>query len=185
MAGPAAIDESGTTVEWALAIEKWIEAARPVLLRTAGSYNSIIEYGELGKEVQAATGITTKKLVQHWVGDVAFAAGRPGEPLLSSLVVDKESHHVGAGYAAAVLATYGREPQEDLQMDAAEERLKCYIQFGAEIPEGGGVPTLPKKALDLKRKAARKAFAEAPRKFCPVHHIQLPRSGQCDECEGS
>ncbi|HEX3794743.1 MAG TPA: hypothetical protein VHV57_09610 [Acidimicrobiales bacterium] len=183
MATAGTFDGEGNKVDRAIAMNAWIEAARPELEQVAKTYNAVIEYGDLAAKVQGATGFVTKQLVHYWVGDVALGCCRPDEPLLSSLVVDKGNKHVGAGYSEAVTKYQDREPKEDLQMDAAEERLKCYIHFGAELPANGGVPTLPKEVVVARSKAARKAFDEAPRKYCPIHHIQLPRTGKCYDCD--
>ena len=52
-------------------------------------------------------------------------------------------HEVGSGYKSAVLLVYGLGADvSDLQMHAAEERLKCYRYLGAKIPPYGGKPVL-------------------------------------------
>ena len=109
--------------------------------RSRPTYNGWITYGQLAAAVQERTGIYTTQLVQNWAGELAFKCCRPGEPLVCSLVVSVEGL-VGSGYEGAVIARYGGSAPADLQMNAAEERLKCYRFFGAELPEDGGRRTL-------------------------------------------
>jgi hypothetical protein len=160
----------------------WIKAARPVLEDAARTYNGRITYGELASRVQEATGIFTNQLVHYWAGVLAFNCCRPGEPLLCSLVVDAEGQ-VGSGYEDAVVTTYGGPPPKDLQMNSAEERLKCYRYFGADLPADGGQPTLTPQVARQRLQASSRARTQALRPVCPIHHLQLPMSGQCDLCE--
>lgn len=180
MTVPGTHDLNGAAVEWQSAMAAWVSAARPVLLRLASSYGSWITYGDLAKEVQDVTGIFTRKLIQYWVGEVAFGASRPDEPLLSSLVVSSE-HLVGDGYLEAVRALYGPPDPADLQEHAAAERLKCYQHFGADLPAGGGQLLFPPKLA--RRRSATRRQDLASRPSCPIHHLILPLSGQCDLCE--
>jgi hypothetical protein len=161
---------------------EWIKAARPVLERVAGKYNARITYGELTAEVQERTGITTTQPGHYWAGQLAFECCRPGEPLLSSLVVNGQGL-VGSGYEGAVVATYGQPAPADLQMHSAEERLKCYRQFGAELPADGGRPTLTPQVARQRLQSATAARLAVPRSVCPVHNLQLPMTGQCDMCD--
>jgi hypothetical protein len=98
--------------------------------------------------------------------------------LLSSLCVHGDGT-IGDGYAEAVIENYGFAPA-DIEMHAAEERLRCYQFFGADLPPGGGVPALTPQV------AARRAWAAGqrpqPQNLCPSCHIALPVSGICDDC---
>lgn len=178
MTEPGTHDASGAAVPWPRALRVWGQAARPILERTARSYHSWITYGDLADQVQAGTGIRTRKLIHYWVGEVAYAACRSDEPILSSLVVDS-SHRVGEGYLKAVLDRYGPPPPDDLQWHAAEERLKCHKFFGAVLPSDGGQPLLPPR--EAKRVQAVRA-RPLIRQTCPTCHLLLPLSGQCDIC---
>jgi hypothetical protein len=159
----------------------WTEAARPVLERVARKYNARITYGELTTEVQETTGISTTQPGHYWAGQLAFNCSQPGEPLLSSLVVNGQGL-VGTGYEGAVVATYGEPAPDDLQMHSAEERLKCHQFFGAELPANGGRPTLTPQVARQRLKTAAAARSAIPRSVCPVHNLQLPLTGQCDIC---
>ena len=175
-------DDSGNEVPVKLARAAWVSAARPLLERTARTYNATITYGDLAREVQETTGITTKQLIHYSIGEIAFECQRPDEPMLSSLVVSAEET-VGPGYEWAIHQVYGDLPIEDLQLHAAEERLKCYRYFGATLPRDGGVPTLTPKVADRRRRArSRGRASEQSTKYCPNCHLALPASGQCDMC---
>jgi hypothetical protein len=51
----------------------WQQAARPIIESVARFYDETTTYGDLGKRVQAETGIHTKSLLQNWIGDVLWA----------------------------------------------------------------------------------------------------------------
>jgi hypothetical protein len=73
------------------ALEAWVVYARPALERTAKTYHATITYKELAETVQEESGIRTRRLLQHWIGDVLGTVARDshakGEPLLSALCV--------------------------------------------------------------------------------------------------
>lgn len=166
--------------------EEWARAAREVLLDAARHYRSVVTYGGLAAEVQRRTGITTRQLMQHWIGDVlgrvSAECARRGEPLLSSLCVTAEGS-VGPGYVKAVRDAYGEEP-EDLDDHAAHERLACHRHFEApDLPPDGGGPALTRKLAASRERAARQS-TPTPRTTatCPTCHLQLPATGVCDDC---
>jgi len=104
-------------------------------------------------------------------------------PQLSALCV-KEDGTVGEGYRHA--ASVGRETDavglDELDDHAAKMRLECYRYYGAELPLGGGEPTLTpraKAARDWKKAQAK--MAEPP-KVCPTCFTVLPMTGICDNC---
>jgi hypothetical protein len=180
---PGTHDALGNAVEMVRAKALWAAAARPILERVASMYGEYITYGTLAEEVQERAQVWTRQLIHYWVGEVAYMVHKDGEPLLSSLVVDAQ-HEVGSGYKSAVLAVYGPSADtDDLQMHAANERLKCYKYFGATLPADGGKPMLPKKAAQKRASVARTRRAATQPKYCPTCHIQLPASGQCDRCD--
>ena len=163
----------------------WAEAARSVLLDVAVRYHAVVTYKELAAQVQYRTGIRTKQLMQHWIGDVlgrvSAECNRRGEPLLSSLCVNAEGG-VGDGYGIAVHAASGQAPG-DLDDHAASERLKCYRYFhAADLPKDGGVPALAPQ-LAASRERSRKAKQSArPIPTCPTCFTELPATGICDYC---
>ena len=179
-------DESAVSVEDAQAA--WVGVARPALERTAGKYQATITYAELAEEVQSGSGIRTRKLLQNWIkdvlGTVAKTCHENGEPLLAALCVRADGS-VGPGYAKSVVEIFGGEPPEDPDMHAAEERLKCYRHFGAELPADGGTATLTPQVAAARRRirvVKRPSPAETSRPTCPTCHLMLPISGQCDNC---
>jgi hypothetical protein len=168
------------------ALVAWVKHARPALERTAKTYHATITYKDLSEEVQAESGIRTRRLLQHWIGDVLGTVSRnshaAGEPLLSALCVRADGT-VGPGYGIAIVENFGGEPPADLDMHAAEERFKCYQHFGATMPEGGGRPALTKQVAAARQRARRRTSpAETSRPMCPTCHLMLPISGQCDTC---
>ena len=131
--------------------------------------------------VQAEADIHTRSLPGNWVGKVAFNVNRPEEPLLSSMVTDAEGC-VSGGFVGALVETYGVAVPDDLQLAAAEEREKVYWHFGARIPADGGFASFPRRLREARSRAKRVSPQPAPA-VCPVHHLQLPLSGQCDLCD--
>jgi len=174
----------GSPVEMSDAKDAWAPLAREALLRTAASYNGLVHYNELADEVQAGSGIAARQLPHHWIGDVLALTSdecvRRNEPLLASLCVRKDGM-IGDGYGNA-LAKYGRPVPDDLEMAAAEERLRCYEHFGATLPAEGGRPTLPREVSMRRRKAAKEARENVRKPVCPTCHLTLPSTGQCDNC---
>lgn len=173
--------DTGDAVGWSVAVGAWQEHARPALVEVAAQYDLTITYSVLAEAIQAAAGIRTRSLLNNWIGDVLAAvdlAQPVDEPLLSSLVVTAEGL-VGPGYADPVKRREGAVP-EDLQWHAAEERLRCYRHFGAELPPDGGTPRLTAQVAAARARAARSSPA---RVVCPSCHIRLPVSGNCDNCD--
>ncbi len=158
----------------------WQKAARPILEKVARTYDDTITYGELGKQVQAETGIETKSLLQNWIGDVLWCVAQtqasPDEPMLTSLVVDRNGN-VGPGYADAVRARYGVVP-DDPEIHADAERLACYRFFKAEVP----VDAQPRPSKHSRRRPPK---VTAPVDvYCASCGIRLPLTGRCDSCSG-
>jgi hypothetical protein len=176
----------GSPVDFPAAVAVWTTAALPVLERVARTYRASITYKELADEVQEFTGIKTRVLMMHWIGQVLGGASREshrrGQPMLSALCVHSDGT-VGNGYGEAVAENYGGNPPADLDMHAAEERLRCYQYFGADLPPGGGTPVLTPQVAARRAWIAAQARAHAPeRPSCPRCHITLPVSGICDYC---
>lgn len=186
------MESSGEAIAIQDAMAAWIPMARESLLRTAETYNGYITYSDLAEEVQNKSGIRTKQLIHYWVGKVlgvvAIDCHQLHEPLLSSLCV-RQDGSVGAGFGAALDETYGGTRPDDLDLAAAEERLKCYLHFGAQMPPDGGRPTLtPMLAATRSRRATATAkrtrtMNEEVRAICPLCHVRLPSSGICGSHE--
>ncbi len=176
--------------------EEWAAAAREVLLRAARRYRATVTYKELAIEVQRLSGIRTKQLMHHWIGEVlgrtALVNAERDEPLLCSLCVT-EGDRVGEGYAVAVQAAYGDKP-DNPNAHAAKERLECYRFFDAVgLPADGGtvappkpvtVRTTTKRAAAPRQTAAKRPTkpADRPPEICPTCFMAIPRSGVCDNC---
>ena len=173
----------GSPVEWSDAIAAWAAAGGPVLEAVARNYGAYVTYQEMAEAVQHATGIHTGVPFRHWIGRVlgALASARhpTDEPLLTSLVVRADGT-VGDGYAIPVAEREGTTPT-DLDWHAAGERLNCYRYFGAQLPAGGGVPTLT-RPVAARRARSRRSAPTQPRGLCPICSIELPSSGRCDTC---
>jgi hypothetical protein len=121
------------------------------------------------------------------LGPIVWRCKDEGLPPLTSLVVHADDHSVGEGYDENFRATglpvpEGPDKIAKLDDHAAAGRLECYRYFGAELPEGGGVPTLTPKIKAAREQRRRK---EPPKRgpVCPVHFIELPLSGRCERCE--
>jgi hypothetical protein len=174
----------GSPVPFSTALAAWTAAATPELERVARIYHATTTYQELGELVQDRAGIRTRMLLRYWIGKVlggaARASHRRGQPLLSSLCV-KGNGTIGDGYADAVAENYGLAPA-DIEMHAAEERLRCYQFFGADLPPGGGVPALIAQVAERRARAAKQRRPPQQQTLCPSCHIALPLSGVCDNC---
>jgi hypothetical protein len=188
--------KQGDYVEMSDAYDAWEPFAIALLTDAARHYNSFVTYKQLAEFVQDETGIIHKGLITNWIGEllgrVIAHCVEKDTPHLSSLCVTSEGT-VGNGYRAVLQAEQLREGGADdsdehegtldqLDDHAARTRLDCYRHFGAELPPGGGEPTLTpqaKASRDFKRAQAKR---DAPPKLCPVHHTQLPKTGICDDC---
>lgn len=120
----------------------WALAARERLLEVAATYGDAITYQELADFVQHRSLVRTSSHPRSWIGDVlrrvAEECARRREPFLTALVVDPRGT-VGASYATALEAVRGLTP-DDVDEQAAQERLECHRRFGAELPADGGGP---------------------------------------------
>jgi hypothetical protein len=183
MAIPSTYKESdGSPVEFDDAKKAWFEVARPVLEKVAKNYHATITYADLAAEIQSTTGICTKTLTHYWIGavlgEVSGECQRNGEPLLSALCVNAEGS-VGPGYGVMLADVRGEEIPEDLDQDAAEERLRCYVHFGATIPANGGKAALtPKLAAKRERLKIRTKQARV-RPVCPKCFLEYSLNGEC------
>jgi hypothetical protein len=169
-------EESGTA---------WAGAAREVLLGAARNYQSLVTYKELAAAVQEQTGIRSKQLMQHWIGDVlsrvAVTSHGHDEPLLSSLCVNADGS-VGASYAKSIIALTGVAP-DDGDDHAARERLACYQYFeAARLPADGGTAQLSPRLSAARSRARVIAARDRDIPTCPRCFIAVPSTGVCDDC---
>lgn len=139
--------------------EIWSAEARRVLIEVAGTYQRTVTYQELADAIQDRSGVRTRNLLQNWIGKTLSRVGAEcaerGEPLLSALCVSVNGT-VGEGFAKALRMTYGVAP-DDLELHAAEERLRCYQYFGAvDLPADGGIATLAPSVVTARAKAQRR-----------------------------
>ena len=174
-------------VQLETAKQEWAPIARSELERVARSYGCLTNYGELAEALQEASGIRTRTPMRHWIGNVLGHVGADcqarGEPLLSALCVQKDGS-IGDGYGIALAEIYGGNVPDDLDQQAAEERLRCYQHFGAVMPADGGRAQLTPEVTARRRKAAKQAREDAPKKTCPTCNIVLPAMGHCYYCDG-
>jgi hypothetical protein len=164
----------------------WASAARAVLIEAARSYRSVVTHKELAEAAQERSGLHTKQRVHYWIDDVLGAVSRDcaerGEPLLSSLCVNREGS-VGTAYGALVLELTGEEP-EDPDDHAAKQRLACHRFFEADdLPESGGTSALVPQLASARTRVRKAAAAMRPAKTCPTCHMQLLPTGVCDTCD--
>jgi len=105
-------------------------------------------------------------------------------PQLSALCV-KEDGTVGEGYRHAAIAAGEKDDIDLEQLDdhAAKTRLDCYRYFGAELPPGGGEPTLTPQAKASRDYKKAQAKLDKPPKVCPTCNEVLPMTGVCDRCD--
>lgn len=181
-------DKDGGFVSMNSALDAWEPHAAALLKETARKYNGFVTYKQLGETVQGQSGIRHDGLLTNWIGSllarVINHCVAEKIPQLSSLCV-KEDGTVGEGHRHAVLA--GGQSDEKLDLDqlddhAAKMRLDCYRYFGAELPPGGGEPTLtPRAKATRDYKKVQKKLDEPP-KLCPTHSVVLPVTGICDYC---
>lgn len=168
------------------ALDVWEPLAVAMLIDAAKRYNDTVIYGQLAAFVQAETGITHNAVLSNWIGNllarVIKYCDEHETPQLSSLCVTQEGT-VGEGYRAALTArekmSYGLD---DLDDRAALTRLECYRYFGAELPPGGGEPTLTPQAKAARAYRQAQAKRDEPPKVCPTCFTELPVIGLCDNC---
>lgn len=187
------VDRSPVGVEEAMG--EWTLAAWQVLEDAAHVWRKTVSEERLGVEVQRRSDIHTALPVATWIGPViSLVAQRAHEehgPVLTSLVVDDRGH-VPESYREVVRLQGGGELGEAaLEDHALDARLTCYRAYGARVP--AGVTELPRSrratvAAASVRRASGGSAHRAEEKpaftpsFCPTCWLQLPLSGQCDNC---
>lgn len=190
-------EDGGTPVPFGDALKVWAPLGYDRLLAVAEHYNGVITYKELAEHVQAASGIRTRtpaaSLVTKLLELCAIQAAHQGEPPLTSLCL-RQDGSIGESYWLTPLADDVPVPtitaDSDVDMHAAEHRLLCYRRHATDLPEHGGVPSIPEKVELRRERTARKADrdritarAEATRAVCPSCFTELPASGVCWQCD--
>ena len=181
--GPSWLEASEIGQE--AAIEAWALAARPVLEAAARSYQSVVTQKELCAQVQEDSGVRTKQQIRHWVGDVLSAVATDcsnrSEPLLSALCVNALGS-VGDGYGVVVESLTGTAP-DDADDHAAAQRIACYRQYDATgLPADGGFAALTPRLAGTRDRARKARLAERVVPQCPDCFMELPATGECDNC---
>ncbi len=166
--------------------EAWTTAARAALIETAHSYGAVVNAKDLAALVERMSRVRSTQPPHRWIGHilarVASDCAARDEPLLSSLCV-LASGSVGAGYADTVLAVQGMSPA-DPDQHAADERHRCYQHFGATLPADGGTPMLTTQLSTRRARVISTARAAVrPATLCPIHHVEMPATGVCEDCE--
>lgn len=110
-------------------IEAWAEAARPILMDTARR-RTTITYKELWSRIEETTTADTPSgLWRNHIGPILGIVAQLNlhneEPLMTALVVLKQTGEVSEGYDYAVKVRYGYTPA-DQDAHAAAERIKLY-----------------------------------------------------------
>lgn len=170
----------GSKVEFVDALATWIPLAYDKLIATARRYHAVVTYLELSEYVQQVSGIRTRVLLAHWIGEllgkVACLAKANGEPPLTSLCVHQDGT-IGVGYAPRPTAD---ESGDDIESYAAGHRLLCYRKYADDLPADGGEPALTK--AEHRRRAKKAAQDPVHRPICPNCFTELPASGHCSYC---
>ncbi len=181
----AGTDTEQTDVGLEEAQAAWADAAREMLIGTAGRYHHVLQSKALAAGVQERTGITAVQRVHQWLGPVldrvAADCARRGEPNLTALCVNTEGS-VGKGYAETVTAHTGEVP-EDPDAHAAVERLACHTHFEARgLPADGGTAMLTPRLSASRSRLRKIALEDRPVESCPECFMVLSAQGTCLNC---
>ncbi|WP_147233207.1 MULTISPECIES: hypothetical protein [Brevibacterium] len=175
-------EASGTKAKFSDALSAWVPIAYEILVQTASTYNQTLTYKDLTEAVQSRSGIRTKMLISNWSGDlleqVARRAAAEGEPPLTSLCVHQDGT-IGDGYRQAPKSV-SSDPDIDVEDLAAQHRLLCYQRYSSDLPADGGEPTLTRQVAEVSSRA--RLSATKRRDVCPIHFVELPSTGICDDC---
>lgn len=179
-------DESGAFVSMSAALDAWSPPAIVLLQERARTYNAFVTYKELADFVKTQSGIRHDGLLTNWIGSllarVISHCSSSHTPQLSSLCV-REDGSVGEGYRHAAAALGYEATVDELDDHAARTRLDCYRHFGADLPPGGGVPTLTPRAQAARDWKRSQFKLSAPPNICPTCYVELPTTGICDDCQ--
>jgi hypothetical protein len=171
-----------------LAEEAWTPEVHRILTRVAGTYQGLIEYAELGAEVQESSGVRSSRPVRSWIGPVLCRVAQENharnEPPLTALVVHKGDGIVGVGYDEA-LTLAGVAPIEDpvaREKHAAQARLECYRWAGATMPASGGRAAVSPRFEQVQARLRKERRAAEQPTICTSCYMAIPPTGVCDNC---
>jgi len=110
----------------------WAEYARIILIEQAAR-RELISYSALDAAVSVRMGELQRPNWRYTIADRLMEVVRlnkaHGEPLLTSLVVNKNTSEVSTGYPKAVLERYGYETLLPYTMHAMHEQQACFRYF--------------------------------------------------------
>ncbi|CAN7327551.1 hypothetical protein [Mycolicibacterium frederiksbergense] len=179
-------DHAGKFVSMNAALDAWTPLAVDLLTERASVYQGFVTYKELADFVKTRSGIGHDGLLTNWIGSLlARVIGHCSNtqvPQLSSLCV-REDGSVGEGYRHAAAAIGDEATLDELDDHAARTRLDCYKHFGAELPPGGGLPTLTPRAQAARDWRRSQSKSNVQPKICPGCYVALPVTGLCDHCQ--
>ena len=66
---------------------------------------------------------------------------------------------------------------------AAAERLACNTYFGADLPDGGGLPQLTPQLAAARTRQRKASVIERRINVCPTCSMAIPATGVCDNCD--
>ena len=153
-------------------------AARPLLIDTAGEYRGVVvTHKELADKVQARSGIRTKQLTKHWLGDVLGLVARDGEardePLLSALCVNAlgsvgtGTHDCSRGCGGPRSATPTTMLLESGSSATGRSAPSCRPTADAPPPSELSAPR--SRSRSGRTRAASRCARRARRQFQPRH----------------
>jgi hypothetical protein len=176
-----------TPHQWKLGA--WAEATVPKLEDVASRYGDYISYGELAEYLFERTNVRTDQRLDYWIrhvlGMVLDYCATMSLPALPALVVQKKTGMVGPGFRAWLpnIGLPATQEPKVLEWVAAQERLKCYRYFGANVPpEARPTPTREYATLLNRDEHSASKRTPVPEATCPECGTVLPMSGQCDTC---
>ncbi|MFF0944150.1 hypothetical protein ACFYE2_07965 [Kocuria sp. CPCC 205300] len=176
-----------TPHQWKLGT--WADATVPRLEIVASRYGDYISYGELAEYLFERTNVRTDQRLDYWIrhvlGMVLDYCATMDLPALPALVVQKKTGMVGPGFSAWLpkIGLPATQEPEVLEWVAAQERLKCYRHFGADVPpEARPAATREYAALLNRDERSASRRTSMPEATCPGCRTVLPMSGQCDTC---
>lgn len=182
------------------ALEAWAEEAVPLLQEVAAEPYGYLTVEDFAGRIQERTGFHTELDLPTWTGQVLEMVRRDTLPVdevppLTSLVVREDTGEVGAQYRNAE-NTQGSMDAKTLMEVASQDRLACYRVY-ATVPEDARPKVTPlfklaaytadikgarKPATGRKKPAAKVVEPEPAPAVCPTCFMQLPASGECDNC---
>lgn len=168
-------------------MDRWAEAAVPILERVAATHRGHITYSGLRNEVLGDE--HTDQLLSNWsygvLNRVIKLCEERGLPALTSLVVQEATGMVGKGFNGVIEGSGQDAPDTQLEreMAAAVERLRCYRLYCPNVP-ADAKPELTRKYDEYRADVVRKNKPERqePSACAVCGYILLP-NGDCGHCQ--